>query len=120
MGTVFNLRQNQRNRSTSLVKAGDTVSTGPQDLLPHFEVPDGKTPEEQLRVLAETGAVAKYGALTPELRERIDKELAVIAKTGYTGYILIVQDFIRFAKERGILTAVRGSEIGRASCRERV
>jgi len=80
--------------------------------LPHFEVPAGKTPEEQLRVLAETGAVAKYGALTPELRERIDKELAVIAKTGYTGYILIVQDFIRFAKERGILTAVRGSAGG--------
>src|SRR2546430_10131637 len=80
--------------------------------LPHFEVPAGKTPEEQLRALAETGAVAKYGALTPELRERIDKELAVIAKTGYTGYILIVQDFIRFAHERGILTAVRGSAGG--------
>ncbi len=80
--------------------------------LPHFEVPAGKTPEEQLRALAETGAVAKYGALTPELRERIDKELGVIAKTGYTGYILIVQDFIRFAKERGILTAVRGSAGG--------
>src|SRR5438552_8668771 len=80
--------------------------------LPHFEVPAGKTPEEQLRMLAATGAVAKYGALTPEVRERIDKELAVIAKTGYTGYILIVQDFIRFAKERGILTAVRGSAGG--------
>jgi DNA polymerase III subunit alpha len=80
--------------------------------LPHFEVPAGKTPEEQLRALAETGAVARYGALTPELRERIDKELAVIAKTGYTGYILIVQDFIRFARERGILTAVRGSAGG--------
>jgi DNA polymerase-3 subunit alpha len=80
--------------------------------LPHFEVPAGRTSEEQLRTLAETGAVARYGALTPELRERIDKELAVIAKTGYTGYILIVQDFIRFAKERGILTAVRGSAGG--------
>jgi DNA polymerase-3 subunit alpha len=80
--------------------------------LPHFEVPAGRTPDEQLRTLAETGAVAKYGALTPELKERIDKELAVIAKTGYTGYILIVQDFIRFAQERGILTAVRGSAGG--------
>src|SRR5881409_2557407 len=80
--------------------------------LPHFEVPAGKTPEEQLRTLAEAGTVAKYGAITPELRERVDKELAIIAKTGYTGYILIVQDFIRFAKERGILTAVRGSAGG--------
>jgi DNA polymerase-3 subunit alpha len=80
--------------------------------LPHFEVPAGKTPEEQLRTLAEAGAIEKYGAITPELRERIDKELAIIAKTGYTGYILIVQDFIRFAHEQGILTAVRGSAGG--------
>ena len=80
--------------------------------LPHFEVPAGKTPEEQLRTLAEAGTVAKYGAITPELRERVDKELAIIAKTGYTGYILIVQDFIRFAHEQGILTAVRGSAGG--------
>ena len=68
--------------------------------------------EPQLRILAEAGTVAKYGAITPELRERIDKELAIIAKTGYTGYILIVQDFIRFAHEQGILTAVRGSAGG--------
>jgi DNA polymerase-3 subunit alpha len=80
--------------------------------LPHFEVPAGKTPEEQLRTLAEAGALEKYGAITFELRDRIDKELAVIAKTGYTGYILIVQDFIRFAHEQGILTAVRGSAGG--------
>ena len=80
--------------------------------LPHFEVPAGKTPEEQLRTLAEAGVVEKYGVITPELRERIDKELAIIAKTGYTGYILIVQDFIRFAHEQGILTAVRGSAGG--------
>src|SRR5947199_405790 len=80
--------------------------------LPHFEVPAGKTPEEQLRTLAEAGLVEKYGAATPELRERVDKELAIIAKTGYTGYILIVQDFIRFAHEQGILTAVRGSAGG--------
>ena len=80
--------------------------------LPHFEVPAGKTPEEQLRTLAEAGLVEKYGAITSELRERVDKELAVIAKTGYTGYILIVQDFIRFAHEQGILTAVRGSAGG--------
>src|SRR5438552_1548738 len=71
--------------------------------LPHFEVPAGKTPEEQLRTLAEAGLVEKYGAITSELRERVDKELAVIAKTGYTGYILLVQDFIRFAHVQRLL-----------------
>src|SRR5436305_514336 len=65
--------------------------------LPHFEVPAGKTPEEQLRTLAEAGLVEKYGAATPELRERVDKELAVIAKTSYRGYIHRVHDFMRIA-----------------------
>src|SRR3989442_12091941 len=51
--------------------------------LPHFEVPAGKTPEEQLRTLAETGAAAKYGAPTPAPQEGIEGRLAVIAKTGY-------------------------------------
>src|SRR5438309_8444811 len=80
--------------------------------LPHFEVPAGRAPEEHLRALAEAGAAAKYGAITPEITERLERELAIITKTGYAGYILIVQDFIRFAQERGILTAVRGSAGG--------
>ena len=80
--------------------------------LPHFEVPGGRTPEEHLRAMTLEGARTKYGPLTPALAERIDRELAVIAKTGYSAYILIVQDFIRFAQERGILTAVRGSAGG--------
>jgi DNA polymerase-3 subunit alpha len=80
--------------------------------LPHFEVPAGVTPEEHLRRMAETGVRAKYGDITPELHERLDKELSVIGKLGYSGYILIVQDFIRYAREHGILTAVRGSAGG--------
>jgi len=80
--------------------------------LPAFEVPAGTTPEEHLRRMAETGVRAKYGEITAELRERLDKELSVIGKLGYSGYILIVQDFIRYARENGILTAVRGSAGG--------
>jgi DNA polymerase-3 subunit alpha len=80
--------------------------------LPHFPVPEGRTPDGQLRRMAEAGVVAKYGSITAELRSRLEHELEIIEKTGYAGYILIVQDFIRFAKERGILTAVRGSAGG--------
>ncbi|HET8569035.1 MAG TPA: DNA polymerase III subunit alpha, partial [Candidatus Limnocylindria bacterium] len=84
--------------------------------LPHFEVPNGLTPDTQLRAMAEAGVRAKYGEVTPGLRERLDRELAVIAKTGYSGYLLIVQDFIRYAQDRGILTAVRGSAGGSLVC----
>src|SRR5438445_10546661 len=81
-------------------------------ILPHFEVPAGLTQDQQLRRLAEEGVAAKYGAMTPELTQRIEHELSVIAKMGYSGYMLIVQDFVAFAQSRGILTAVRGSAGG--------
>jgi DNA polymerase-3 subunit alpha len=80
--------------------------------LPHFPLPQGRTADDQLRAMAEAGVAAKYGSITPDLRARLEHELTIIAKTGYAGYILIVQDFIRFARERGILTAVRGSAGG--------
>ena len=79
---------------------------------PHFDVPGGLRPEEQLRRLAEHGAQRKYPAVTPEISARLEHELTVIEKTGYAAYILIVQDFIAFAQQRGILTAVRGSAGG--------
>ncbi|MEK7862368.1 MAG: DNA polymerase III subunit alpha, partial [Chloroflexota bacterium] len=80
--------------------------------MPHFEVAPGLTPEGQLRQMAEAGVTRKYGAITPELRARLDREIEVIGKAGYAGYILIVQDFIRYAHENDILTAVRGSAGG--------
>ncbi|MDE3113670.1 MAG: DNA polymerase III subunit alpha [Chloroflexota bacterium] len=80
--------------------------------LPHFPLPEGRTADEQLRAMAEAGVARKYGSITPELRARLEHELHIVQETGYSGYILIVQDFIRFAKEQGILTAVRGSAGG--------
>jgi DNA polymerase-3 subunit alpha len=80
--------------------------------MPHFEVAKGLTPEEQLRRMAEKGVVERYGAMSPELQARIDREIDVIGKAGYAGYILIVQDFITYAHENDILTAVRGSAGG--------
>lgn len=80
--------------------------------LPHFPVPGGQTAEAYLRSLAEEGLRERYRSVTDELRARLDYELDVIAKMGYAPYILIVQDFLRFARERKILTAVRGSAGG--------
>ena len=80
--------------------------------LPHFPMPTDQTPETYLRALADEGLRSRYREVTPELRQRLDYELDVIAKMGYAPYILIVQDFLRFARERGILTAVRGSAGG--------
>ena len=61
------------------------------------------------------GAKKKYGEITDEIAERLDFELEVIAKTGYPGYFLIVQDFCNEAKNMGVSVGPgRGSAAGSA------
>lgn len=83
-----------------------------QPRLPDFPVPEGFTPQRYLRHLCEQGLLRLFGQITPELRERLDYELSVIEQMGYAPYFLIVQDFVNFARSRGILTTVRGSAAG--------
>ncbi|MER3460370.1 MAG: DNA polymerase III subunit alpha [candidate division GAL15 bacterium] len=80
--------------------------------LPDFPTPEGFTPQSYLRWLCEEGLRRIYGRITPELQERLDYELGVIECMGYAPYFLIVQDFVNFARSRGILTTVRGSAAG--------
>ena len=85
--------------------------------LPHFEVPDGKTAEVYLTELCETGLKKRYEIVTPEMRQRMDYELSVINKTGFAGYILIVQDFVNWAKSNRIVVGPgRGSAGGSLVC----
>jgi DNA polymerase-3 subunit alpha len=83
--------------------------------VPSFPLPEGVETENELLVrLAEEGARERYGQdLTPEVRERLDYELKVITSTGYAGYFLIVADFIKAAREKGIPVGPgRGSAAG--------
>ncbi|HEX2158286.1 MAG TPA: DNA polymerase III subunit alpha, partial [Actinomycetes bacterium] len=85
-----------------------------ENLLPHFEVPDGHTLESWLRAEVERGAAARYGDPLPaDARERIDYELQVINQLGFAGYFLIVADLCRHAREHGIRVGPgRGSAAG--------
>jgi DNA polymerase-3 subunit alpha len=81
--------------------------------LPQYQVPPGFTLDTYLAHLAWEGARGKYGAITPELEERLRLELSSIEKAGYAGYFLVVWDFMRFAKERNIPVGPgRGSAAG--------
>ncbi len=83
--------------------------------LPSFPLPAGVTNENDLlTTLAVAGARERYGEPIPaHVQERLDYELSVITKTGYAGYFLIVSDFIRAARERGIPVGPgRGSAAG--------
>jgi DNA polymerase-3 subunit alpha len=83
---------------------------------PKFDVPEGETEPSYLRKLVEEGARERYGAASVEagpVRERIDSELGIIERMGFPGYMLIVGDIVRFARERGIPVGPgRGSATG--------
>ena len=97
-------------------------------LLPNFEIPEEfKDPldienpalkngeNSYLRYLAYKGAEERYKDFTDEIKERLDFELSVIRNTGYPGYFLIVEDFIREARRMGVSVGPgRGSAAGSA------
>ena len=71
---------------------------------------DGRSPYAQLRTQCETGAQWRYGARPdPAVRARMDYELEVIDRLGYSAYFLIVADLVRFARGEGIPCVGRGS-----------
>ncbi len=81
--------------------------------LPQFDVPEGYTAEEYLEKLCNEGLDNRYGTQASRHGERLEKELEVIRTMGFVDYFLIVWDFIRFARERGISVGPgRGSAAG--------
>jgi len=94
-------------------------------LLPAFDIPDefehqedvadgGKRGENAfLKHLTFKGAEKRYGNITTEIKERLDFELSVIENTGDPGYFLIVEDFIREARNMDVSVGPgRGSAAG--------
>jgi DNA polymerase-3 subunit alpha len=81
--------------------------------MPILEVPDGLSPAEYLKQLVYEGMKKRYDPITPEIQERVDYELGVIAKKGYDTYFLVVSDFVGWAKDHDIAVGPgRGSAAG--------
>jgi DNA polymerase III subunit alpha len=81
--------------------------------IPSFPTPEGITEEDYLTKLCEEGFKRRYPKETPALRERLEYELKIIKQVGFSGYFLIVQDFVNEAKNRGITVGPgRGSAAG--------
>lgn len=94
--------------------------------IPKFDVPKSETEESYLHKLTYSGLIKRYTdsepvkdvqaakkLLPPEIVERAEYELGVIARMGFNGYFLIVQDFINWGKDKGIVFGPgRGSGAG--------
>jgi DNA polymerase III subunit alpha len=83
-------------------------------LIPRFPTPDGEPEPACLRRLAHEGLRARYGDPPPaEAVERLEMELDVIERMGFSSYFLIVWDFVKYAKDNGIAVGPgRGSAAG--------
>lgn len=82
-------------------------------MLPKFPIPEGHTVDSFLRQWCESQLPVRYPNDDGTARRRLDHELNVIAQCNYSGYFLIVGDFIREAKSRGIFVGPgRGSATG--------
>ncbi len=89
-----------------------TIELG-QILLPRFPTRDGLDAFDELVRLCDQGLARRYGAETPELRDRLAFELKTIREMGFADYFLIVWDFVDFAKRNGIgVGPGRGSAAG--------
>ncbi len=81
--------------------------------LPKFETPDGVPPYEYLEKIAIEGLKRRYPTNYNEKMKNLEYELNVVKNMELAEYFLIVQDFINFAKSRGIMVSPgRGSAAG--------
>ena len=86
--------------------------------LPKFQVPDGETLDSFIQKRAREGLDQRFREIPYPIsqdlyRERLERELGVILTMGFSGYFLIVQDFINWAKRNGIPVGPgRGSGAG--------
>ncbi len=81
--------------------------------LPEMPVPSGHTVDTYLAEVCHARLIDRYGEVTDELRRRLDYELAVIRKTGFAAYFLLLDDIIGFARREGIMVGPgRGSAVG--------
>lgn len=91
--------------------------------LPHYDIPKGKTLDGYLEEQSLVGFKERWEQIKDvsqvtdadksRYKERLKHELAVIQKMGFSGYFLIVSDFIKWAKENGIPVGPgRGSGAG--------
>ncbi|OGI82919.1 DNA polymerase III subunit alpha [Candidatus Nomurabacteria bacterium RIFCSPLOWO2_02_FULL_44_12] len=81
-------------------------------VFPDFKIESGKTPDERLRELTYAGFKRLDLKETKELKDRVEYELKIIFDKGYSPYFLVVGDLLYYAKNNGILTAIRGSVAG--------
>lgn len=81
-------------------------------VFPKLDLPSHKSPDDELRDLAFEGLDRRGLPHSEEILNRLEYELGVIKTKGYSPYFLVVADLLKFARENGIFSNIRGSVSG--------
>ncbi|MCL6471768.1 MAG: DNA polymerase III subunit alpha [Firmicutes bacterium] len=82
-------------------------------LLPNYEIPEGYTLDSYFEKLCREGFAKRYPKPTQQHKDRLEYEIEMIKQMGFPGYFLVVQDFVKYAKSKGIKVGPgRGSAAG--------
>ncbi|MGE5400882.1 MAG: DNA polymerase III subunit alpha [Ignavibacteriales bacterium] len=116
---MVNLFRDYKGASESTMEIAEKIDLSLEfegHLHPNFPIPEdssAKTLDEYFEQIAIEGLHQRFKTITTEIQERFDYEIDTIKKMGYSGYFLIVQDFINASKRRGISVGPgRGSAAG--------
>ncbi len=120
MGMLFSDEHGELANTLQITEKCTYAFTEKEPVLPHFPLPEGFQDEaEYLRHLTWEGAKEKYagseadGITGEEVKERIEFELGVIEKMGFSSYFLIVSDLIAASRRLGYSVGPgRGSAAG--------
>ncbi len=111
MGKLFEACPSALSNSVEIAKRCNLHIALGEYHLPHYPIPEGFTTERYLEHMAKTGLADRWAAITAfndgnlqhlDYDERLERELSVINGMGYTGYFLIVADFINWAKNNDV------------------
>ncbi|QNK89733.1 DNA polymerase III subunit alpha [Sporosarcina sp. resist] len=109
----FSDRPEWLTNTSSILLACDAELPPSQSLMPVFPVPAGETATSLLEQNGMTGLQKRLGKVDEAYEKRLRYEISVIREMGFADYFLIVEDFMRYAKENAILTGPgRGSSAG--------
>ena len=102
------------NNTKEIVDKVEVFELNRKPIMPEFKIPEPFTDaDDYLRHITYEGAKLRYPDLKPEIKERIDFELETIKKMGFPDYFLIVWDFLKAAREMGVIVGPgRGSAAG--------
>lgn len=84
-----------------------------ENFIPFYQAPNGQDNFDFLQDMTWTGLKKKYGEITPEIKDRAEKELQLIHELGFVEYFLVVWDYVNYARTHGIPVGPgRGSGVG--------